>query len=76
MSIAIAHQIDGFMKIAVRVNIDGQNPFAVDLDRQPRRLRLGARRIQHAATAECDPRGGGTSKKLSARSHSPSLNAR
>jgi hypothetical protein len=41
----VAHQIDGFVKIAVRVNIDGQDALAVDLDWQARRPRLRARRI-------------------------------
>ena len=51
----IAHQIDGFMEIAVRVNVDGQDPLAGNLHRQPRWPRLRAGRIQHAATAEGDP---------------------
>ena len=52
----IAHQIDGFMEIAVGMNVDGHDPLAVDLDRQARGLRLCAGRIQHAATAEGDSR--------------------
>ena len=60
----VAHQVDGFMKIAVRVNVDGQDALAADLDRQARRLRLRAGRIQHAATAKGDPGRGSALQKF------------
>src|SRR5665213_1948606 len=66
----IAHQVDGFMKIAVRVRIDGPDPLAVDLYRQARSPWLCVGRIQHAATAECDPRRGRALQKMSTAGHS------
>jgi len=37
----VAHQVDGFVKIAVRMDVDGEDTLAADLDRQARRPRLG-----------------------------------
>jgi hypothetical protein len=68
-----AHQIDGFMKIAMRVRIHGQDALAADLDRQARRLRLCPCRIQHAATAKGDTGRGRASQKISTGGHSCSL---
>ena len=50
----VAHQIDGFMEIAVRVNIDGQDALAADLDRQARRPSAG--RGPHPACRNCKRR--------------------
>jgi hypothetical protein len=65
----VAHQIDGFMKIAVRVNVHGQDPLAADLYRQPRRPRLRAGRIQHAAAAKRDSGRGRAPQEISAGGH-------
>jgi hypothetical protein len=53
----------------MRVRVDGQDALAADLHRQARRSRLGAGRIQHAATAEGDARSGRAFQEISTVGH-------
>jgi hypothetical protein len=65
----LPHQVDGFVKIAVCVRIDGRDALAAHLHRQMHWPRLGAGRVQHAATAKRDPARGGTLQEISTGGH-------
>ena len=65
----VAHQVERFMEIAVRVNVDGQDALTANLHRQARRLRLRAGRIEHPATAKSDSGSGSALQKIPTAGH-------
>jgi hypothetical protein len=65
----VAHEVDGVMEEAVRVDVDGLDTLVLDHDRQPPLGLLPMYAVKHSATAECDARGARSFKEASACRH-------
>ena len=62
-------QVQRFFNVAMRVDIDGQDALTGNLQRQPRRLLLGAGRVEHPATAKSNSASRRTLQEIPAGGH-------